>query len=452
MASRPTVKTLVNNTTDILNAIRNSASVNYQNYVPAAEANSDSVRSIGSVIMAYPQLQNEFLTNLVNRIGRVIVTSKMYSNPIAMFKKGILEYGETIEDIFVEIAKPFDFDPDTAEKEVFKREIPDVRTAFYNMNFQKFYKATVTTNQLKQAFLSMDGVTDLIARIVDSLYTGAAYDEFQTMKYMLARRMLQGLMYPVTVPTTSTAAMPEIVATIKGVSNDMEFMKTQYNLAGVHNHTLKPNQYILIDSRFEAKMDVDVLAAAFNMDKAEFMGHRVLIDSFGSLDIERLGQLFANDPNYIEPSEADLQALNAIPACIVDDNFFMVIDNMNEFTEIYNSQGLYWNYFYHCWKTFAVSPFANNALFVAGTPAVTAVTVTPSAANVSVGQTLQLTANVTTEYFAPQAVNWSSDNENVEVSATGMVTVKQGATGTAKITATSVFDGTKSAKCELTIA
>ena len=33
-----------------------------------------------------------------------------------------------------------------------------------------------------------------------------------------------------------------------------------------------------------------------------------------------------------------------------------------------------------------------------------------------------------------------------------MVTVKAGATGTVNITATSVYDDTKSAKCELTIA
>ena len=80
---------------DILNAIRNSASANYRDYVPVANPDQDSIREIGAIIMDYPALQNEFLTALVNRIGRVIITNKSFENPWAMFKKGILEFGET---------------------------------------------------------------------------------------------------------------------------------------------------------------------------------------------------------------------------------------------------------------------------------------------------------------------------------------------------------------------
>ena len=145
-----------------------------------ATADSDSIREIGAVIMDYPALQNEFLSALVNRIGRVILTSKSYDNPWAMFKKGMLEFGESIEEVFVNIAKPFQYDPQIAESNVFKREIPDVRSAFHIMNYQKFYKATISNDQLRQAFLTIDGITDLIAKIVDAMYTGANYDEFQT--------------------------------------------------------------------------------------------------------------------------------------------------------------------------------------------------------------------------------------------------------------------------------
>ena len=115
--------------------------------------------------------------------------------------KRFLEYGETIEEIFVNIAKPFQFDPGVAESEVFKREIPDVRATFHIMNYQKFYKSTVNNDQLRQAFLSVDGITDLIAKIVDAMYTGANYDEFLTMKYLLARHILDGRMNVVTIPT-----------------------------------------------------------------------------------------------------------------------------------------------------------------------------------------------------------------------------------------------------------
>ena len=452
MATRPQIKVLSGNSVDILNAIRNSATQNYKDYVPVATNDAQSIKEIGAIIMDYPALQNEFLSALVNRIGRVMITSKMYTNPIEMFKKGMLEFGETVEEIFVNLAKPFQFDPSVAESEVFKREIPDVRSAFHVMNYQKFYKATISDRELKQAFLSWDGVSNLIAKIVDSMYTGANYDEFLTMKYLLARHILDGHMAVKEIPAVTTANMKTITADIKGVSNKMTFMSSDYNVAGVQSFALKDNQYLIMNAQFDATMDVEVLASAFNMDKAKFMGHRVMIDGFGNLDVARLNVLFADDPNYTEISQAELDALNAIPAVIVDGDWFMVFDNLQEFTEQFNGQGLYWNYWYHVWKTFSVSPFANTTLFVAGAPSVTKVTVTPSAANASAGQTLQLAATVETANFAPQTVVWSSDSANATVDVRGKVTLNDKATGTIHITATSTYDSTKSAQCTITIA
>lgn len=452
MAVKPRIVTLTNSSVDVLNVIRNNASQNYKDYVPVATANAESIREIGAVIMDYPALQNEFLSALVNRIGRVLITSRMYENPWSMFKKGMLEFGETVEEIFVNIAKPFQFDPAVAESTVFKREIPDVRSAFHIMNYQKYYKATIQNDQLRQAFLSWQGITDLIAKIVDAMYTGANYDEFQTMKYMLAKRILNGQLFPVTIPTVETTNMKAIVSTIKGVSNKFEFLSSKYNLAGVQTHTKKSDQYLLINAKFDAEMDVEVLASAFNMDKAEFAGHRVLVDSFGDLDIGRLNMLFANDPTYTEISEDELQALNSIPAIMVDKDFFMIFDNFYNFTEQYNGEGLYWNYWYHVWKTFSVSPFANNAIFIAGTPSVTGVTVSPATANVSAGQKVQLSAVVHTTDFAPQSVVWTlTSGDKVTVTQSGLVIIGSDATGEIVVTATSVYDNTKSDSATITV-
>lgn len=452
MAVKPRIVTLTNSSVDVLNVIRNNASQNYKDYVPIATANAESIREIGAVIMDCPALQNEFLSALVNRIGRVLITSRMYENPWSMFKKGMLEFGETVEEIFVNIAKPFQFDPAVAESTVFKREIPDVRSAFHIMNYQKYYKATIQNDQLRQAFLSWQGITDLIAKIVDAMYTGANYDEFQTMKYMLAKRILNGQLFPVSIPTVETTNMKAIVSTIKGVSNKFEFLSSKYNLAGVQTHTKKSDQYLLINAKFDAEMDVEVLASAFNMDKAEFAGHRVLVDSFGDLDIGRLNVLFANDPTYTEISEDELQALDSIPAIMVDKDFFMIFDNFYNFTEQYNGEGLYWNYWYHVWKTFSVSPFANNAIFIAGTPSVTSVTVSPATANVSAGQKVQLSAVVHTTDFAPQSVVWRlTSGDKVTVTQSGLVIIGSDATGEIVVTATSVYDNTKSDSATITV-
>lgn len=452
MATKPKIVTLTNSSVDVLNAIRNNATINYKNYVPIATPDADSIREIGAIIMDSPQLQNEFLSALVNRIGRVLITSKMYDNPWAMFKKGMLEFGETIEEIFVNIAKPFQFDPAVAENKIFKREIPDVRAAFHIMNYQKYYKTTIQNDQLRQAFLSWEGITDLISKIVDSMYTGANYDEFQTMKYMLAKNILNGRMFPVTIPTVSDVNMKSIVSVIKGVSNNYEFLSSDYNIAGVMTHTKKADQYLLINSKFDATMDVEVLASAFNMDKAEFAGRRVLVDSFGSLDIERLNLLFADDPTYTEIGESDLKALDTIPCILVDKDWFMIFDNFYNFTEQYNGEGLYWNYWYHVWKTFSVSPFANNALFVPGTPTVESVTVSPASATVKVGQTISLSAVVQTDFFAPQSVDWTSDTDGVTVSKAGVVTIgsEVGTGVSVTITATSTFDHEKTGTATIT--
>ena len=452
MPTKPQVKTLNANSVEILNTLRANASPNYQDMVPYAEGSLDSVREIGAIIMQYPALQNEFLSALVNRIGMVLVTSKLYRNPWAFMKQGMLEFGETIEEIFVNIAKPFEFNQERSETTIFKREIPDVRAAFHVMNYTKFYKSTISNDQLRQAFLSWNGITDLIARIVDAMYTGANYDEFITMKYLLAKQLIAGNIYANQIDTVSTENMKSIVATIKGVSNSLEFLSNKYNYNGVETYTNKSDQYILVNAKFDATMDVEVLASAFNMDKAEFMGRRVLVDSFGNLDNARLKLLFAEDPNYTEISEDDLQALDNIPAVMVDRYFFMIFDNFSNFTEQYNGEGLYWNYWYHTWKTFSISPFHNAVAFVPGAPTITSVTVEPSTASGSVGSTIQLSAEVVSTNFAPKTVTWSSSSENVTVNSNGLVTIGTGASGSVTIRATSTYDTKKSGTCTITIS
>lgn len=451
MATRPKVKTLTNSAVDVLNVIRNNASVDFRNYVPIATPDADSIRTIGAIIMDNTALQNEFLSALVNRIGLVIITSKMYSNPLSVLKKGVLEFGETIEEIFVNIAKPFTFNPEEAEDKQYKREIPDVRSAFHTLNYQKFYKVTISDDQLRQAFLSWAGISDLIVKIVDSMYTAAEYDELEVTKYMIARQILDGRVYAVTIPEVTTANMKSVVSTVKGVSNKFTFMNPNYNVAGVKTHTLKNEQYIIMNANFDATMDVEVLASAFNMDKAQFMGNRLMIDGFGTLDTARLAELFAGDSTYKEISQTELEALDKIPCILIDKDYAQIYDNMYKMTEKYNGQGLYWNYFYHTWKTFSVSPFSQAVVFVPAVPSVTSVTVTPSTATVSVGQTVQLTAKVVTENFAPQTVTWTSDSEFATVTASGLVTILEGATGTINITAKSTFNSEVTGKSVLTI-
>ena len=345
MPTIPKVKVLTNTSVDVLNAIRNSASTNYRDYVPIATEDADSIKAIGNIIMDFPALQNEFLNALINRIGKVMITSKMYSNPWARFKRGILDYGETVEEIYVNLIKGFQYDTEVAETELFKREKPDVRSAFHIMNYKKFYKVTIEHENLRQAFLSWDGINNLVTKIIEQLYTSANYDEFNVMKYLVGKHILAGHLYPVNVGTVNSANMRSVISTIKGVSNKFEFMSSKYNLAGVANHALKENQYLIVNSQFDAVADVEVLAMAFNMDKAEFLGHKILVDSFGTIDWDRLDTLFEGEAEYEQFTDAEIAALDAIPGVLVTDNWFMIYDALNEMRDQGNGQGLYWNYF-----------------------------------------------------------------------------------------------------------
>lgn len=453
MPTMPKSMKLNASSVDILNAIRNNASVNYRDYVPVARQSLDSVREIGSILMDYEALRNEFVSALVNRIGAVLLESKSYTNPWSVFKRGRLEFGETVEVIFTNIGKAHNYDASVAENKVFQREIPDIRTAFGSLNYQQFYKDTIQQEDLKQAFLSWDGVTSLIATIVDSMYTADQTDEFLTMKYMLARAILNGQLHAVEISDNDVRGT---VSSIKGVSNKMTFQNSKYNRAGVITHTKKDDQYIIINSDFDAVMDVEVLAAAFNMEKAQFMGHRILVDGFGEFDDSRLAELFKNNPNYTPLTSDEKAALNAIPAVLVERSWFLIYDKLFQFTEQYNGEGMYWNYWLHDWKIFAISPFAQAALFVPGEPDVTSVTVTPAALTLIPGQSATLSVTVETDNFAPKAVDWESDTEGVTVDARGVVTVSpdfvQGETDTeVTITATSVYDSSVTGSATITI-
>lgn len=418
----PGTKSLTASSVDILNAIRNNASANYRDYIPEASPAQASIREIGAIIMQYPALQNEFLTALVNRIGLVLITSKAFDNPWSAFKRGMLEMGETVEEIFVNIAKPFTFDPAAAELYVNRRQIPDVRAAFHVLNYQKFYKTTTSEAQLKQAFLSWDGVNQLIAGIIQSLYTAMNYDEFLTMKYLIAREILNGRMYPIETSVSAGAASAShaLVTQVKGVSNALEFMSTKYNPTGVSTYTNKNDQFLILSAAVDAAVDVEVLAAAFNMDKAQFMGHRVLIDSFAEMDTDRLAELFADDPAYVELTAEEVALLENVVGVLVDRSWFMIFDNLLTLKTKENEEGLYWNHWLHAWKIFSASPFANAIVFTDDTPAITSVTVTPDAATVMPGQTIVLSAAVVTAGFASKAVDWSATVSGV---ATDLVTI-----------------------------
>ena len=361
MPKRIAVSALNASTMDILNVIRQNASAEYQNAVPVVTKETD-IPKVGEVLYGYPALANLFINALVNRIALVQVKSATFNNDYKELKKGYLEFGESVEEVFVQIAKAREFSVEKAEGREFKRSLPDVKSAFHAMNYRVQYPVTIQDEDLRTAFLSADGVQDLIAKIVDSVYTAAEYDEYLLFKYTMIKAITKGKMYPVSIGAGTD--MKEAAVAFRGMSNQLQFMSTKYNAAGVHTNTAKSDQFIFMDSKYNAQYDVNVLASAFNMDKAEFMGRLKLIDDWTTFDNDRFSAIVANS-DQMEPVTADELALMAnVKAVLIDREWFQFYDNNNKFTEKYVASGMYWNYFYNVWKTISSSPFSNAIVFV----------------------------------------------------------------------------------------
>lgn len=362
-------------TSAVINAIAPELSIR----IPTATA--ANLAEIGDMILSSKQITNEFLNSLVNRIASVVLRDNLYNNPLTFFKKATERYGDITEEIFVAVANAHEYDPRIAEDEVYKREIPDVSSFFHQMNSKLFYKTTIQLDDLRRAFTSENGVQSLVAKIVDSLYSGANYDEFVSMKNIFSAARDKFFYIKTAAPSKTT--IEDITTQIKAASNLLPFMSDRYNATGVLTFTPKSRQILLVRTDVDAVMDVSSLAVAFNMDKREFMGRKILVDNFGT----------GNEDVY---------------AILCDEEFLMVRENMQKFTEEFNAQGLYWNYFFHRWETFSASPFAGVIAFTTGTitPA-TAIVIDQDNASVPVGTDILLTATITPTTATCKSVKWS---------------------------------------------
>lgn len=383
MPTRIAVNTLNATTVDILNTIRANARPEYQDSVPEIE-NATDIPKVGEVLYGYPALANEFVSALLTRIALVRIKSATFNNKFEKFKKGFLEFGEVVEECFVQMAKAREFSPEKAASRELKRTLPDVRTAFHAINYKVQYPITVQEQDLKTAFTSADGVLNLVSKILNSLMTGYNYDEYLLFKYVLIKAIAHGKMFPVGVDASSPS---NYTKAFRGYSNAITFMNTKYNASGVTTNTEKEDQYIFMDAMFNAEQDVDVLANAFNMEKAEFLGKVELIDDFTSFDNERFSEIRANSDMIEEVTAEELALCKNVKAVLVDQEWFQFYDNNLKMTEVYVSSGDYWNYNLNVYKTISSSPFSNAIVFVDNTADITPpATITLKVADKSVSE------------------------------------------------------------------
>lgn len=460
MAKKPRQldRNLTGSPTAVLNAIRNGASTDYKNAVPVATNDANVIRTIGAVLLNSPIMYNEFVNGLVNRIGKVIFASDQYwENPLGWVNKGVLDYGETVEEIFVDIAKPHQYDPAVAEENWMKREVPDVKAVFHTLNYTKFYKSTIQEADVRKAFTNASGVERLINQVIGSMYKAARYDLYLATRYLIGINMYQGYVVGIQVPDTSTVSNIEnIVAVARAIRSELEFPTRKYNIMHVLNETPVERLRFFISTTLDATMDVKVLANAFNMDKAEFLGKKQVLPPWKDLDVERLDELFKDSngdplPGYHSFTAAELAKLDTIAAFIVDEEWFQFYDwYIESHTSPYNGEGLYYNNWYHVQKILSASPFRNAIMLIGTEQSIVSVVLNISDVTLPVGGQISAQATVTTEGFAPKTLTWTSSNEDVAtVDASGNIVAV--AVGSCTITATSAYDSQKTATVNVTV-
>lgn len=322
----------------ILNNIRANASVEYKNRIPVATQNN--IATIGNALETYELLHNEFIPALINKIGKTIIEKKLFENPLKRFKSGGVTSAHDVEEIFIEMAKAEgQYDPQ-GPNPLGRRELPDVKVLYHRENRRDYYVISIGDVDFPRVFRSEATLDAFILGLIDSVYSGADYDEWLAMKNLLATyKKADGTPgyfdYEVPEITGDNAAeaAKTFVKTLRKVVMDLKFVSTQYNAAGVKTRSNPADLVLFVNKDVVSEVDVEVLAKAFNMGKTDIQIEIFPMDDFGTLE--------------------DTYGL------VVDKDWFRVFDTKLHMEPQRNAQGLFTNYFYHVHQILSASRFKN---------------------------------------------------------------------------------------------
>lgn len=356
--------TLTLSNAEVLNLVRSEASAGYQERIPAATRGN--IAKIFETLDAYNPVMNEFSDLFVNRIGLTVFQTNSYRNSLSPLKRGEQQFGGMVQEVQGGLIKAEHYDPNNTNP--FGAPKPDVEVNYYSMNRQDVYPMRYNRDQLRQAFIDDGGLSSMINDILAMPLKSDQWDEYLIMRNLIKGAHDTWTMPTVQVPDIATAddkeaAGKEIAVAMREHYLMMrDFIKTQYNPK--HMPVSSDELVILGTPAFFAYFDVEVLAAAFQMDRANFIADRtIVVDDF------------------------DIAGAQAV---LIDASAYICTDNLVANDTIYNPRTRDWISYLHHWGTYALSDMRNMLLFSSteadNLGSVTAKTVT--------GVTLELTETV----------------------------------------------------------
>ena len=387
-----------------LNAIR-EASVSegtiYHQYLPIVDDQTD-IAALGTPILNNTPVMNEFMNRLVNRIVYTSFENKYFNNPLQILEGDRIPLGYAGQEIYVNPAKGRQYDVNDFAGLLVKYEA-DVKVQYTSVNMDLQYPVTVSRHKLKQAFVSWDSLDNFVMELSNSLYNGAYIDEFRFTKGLVSAAYSSNQVQVRTLSAVSSEATAKtFVQTARELFLNMQLPSTEYNawtkVGGYGREVLtysRPEDIVfLIRNDVRAYLDVNVLAEAFNMDKADLLGRIIPIDNFDQYD--------DNGTKIFDGS--------AIIGFIGDSSWFRIKRQDMYLDEFYNANNRTWQYYLNLTKMYNYSLFANGVVLATSAPSVDIVSMkfTESAgAKVTVGDDIELHIE-TTPFPANATITYSS--------------------------------------------
>jgi len=328
----------------ILDTIHANASPLYKMSVPAATRSN--IKALGKRIMKDRSVYNEFMNSLINVIGTITVQGMdLWENPLKGFKRGKLEAGGRIEDIYVGMVneETWNANEDYENGEIWRRNLPPVESLFYETNRESVFQVSVNHSLLGRAFLSDTGLHDFVSQLMLAPRKRDEYNEFLTMTSLFADYNSNNGFHKVKIPditdlNASEGDIKQALKVFQATAGNMSFPDTKFNALKVFNHSDKSKMHLFITPEAFANINVGALASLFNMSLAE-VPFRV---------------------HEIRQQELNIPSAQAV---LVDEKFFVLVDTLYENTSIQNPKGLYWNHFLHHHQIASYSLFANAVVF-----------------------------------------------------------------------------------------
>ena len=285
---------------------------------------------------------NEFLSAIVNKICYQVVETTKFVNPFAKYKKFDIEYGETIENVFVEVPSGYDYNKDATDP--FTKQTPSVQTLYLTINFERQYEVTVQADLIRRAVLSKAGFDKLVNTVITSLGKSADLEDYAATLKMLNNTdiMAGGAIQQLDVSALATDEdkAKAICTKMVDVSSSFKQPVSSNNNLGVLNPTLETNILLVVKRDVLNKINLDYLAGIYNLAKVDLIKNIIEVESF---------QYGSGDSN--------------IDFMVLDEEGFDIHQALRDNGQIYNPKGRYFNHFSDNWKAFGFKRWANCKAF-----------------------------------------------------------------------------------------